>query len=696
MRQRITAALMIVVVTTSVGLVGAAPAAAGDTAAATSNHAASVTFADQTSGGTTVTVDEVTLPDGGFVTIHDSSLADGETLGSVAGTSAYLEAGTHENVTVTLADSLNDDERLTAMAHRDTDGDRAYTFVSSNGEADGPFTADGGAVAASANVTVSAAVSISDQPTDGGSIVVDSVELSEGGFVTIHDASLLDGETFASVRGTSEYLEAGHHENVRVHLDDELSENATVIPMPHTDSNDNEMYDFVAEEGGADGPYVDDDGAIVDTATATVQAEASATFDAQASGGNHVTVERVFVPEGGFVAMHDSSINDGETFDSVRGTSEYLSPGLHHDVTVALDDPLTEDDTLVAMPHTDSNGNETYDFVAEEGGADGPYTADGGAVVDVGMVTVSASVSLADQTSDGTSVVVEDVDLSEGGFVTIHDSSLFAGETLGSVIGTSAYLEAGHHANVTVTLDEPISETRSLVAMPHTDSNSNEMYDFVENEGGADGPFTADGGAVVDAGTVSVPAAVSISDQESDGSIVVDSVTLSNGGFVTIHDATVLDGAVFDSVRGTSEYLGPGTHENVEISLDSPYEEDGVAVAMPHMDTDGDETYDFVADEGASDGPYTANGGAIVADASVMASGGLDESDGMNESDDMDDSDDMDGSDGMDDTDESSGMDDADSSDDESAESDGSPGFGVAIAALSLLGAGLIALRSRR
>jgi len=696
MRQRITTVLMIVVVTTSIGLVGAAPAAAGDTTAETTTDAASVTFDAQTSGGTTVTVDEVTLPDGGFVTIHDSGLGDGDTLGSVVGTTAYLEEGTHENVTVTLDEPLSEDDTLHAMAHQDTDGDRAYTFVSSNGQADGPYTADGDIVMQNADVTVSASVSIADQPTDGSSIVVDSVELSEGGFVTIHDGSLLDGETFASVRGTSEYLEAGHHENVRVHLDDELSENATVIPMPHTDSNGNEMYDFVEDEGGADGPYVDGDGAIVDTATATLGTEASATFDAQTSGGNQVTVEEVFVPEGGFVTMHDSSLNDGAVFDSVRGTSEYLEPGLHRDVTVALDDPLTEDDTLVAMPHTDSNDNEMYDFVEDEGGADGPYTADGGAVVDAGMVTVSASVSLADQTSDGTAVVVEDVDLSDGGFVTIHDSSLFAGETLGSVRGTSEYLEAGHHESVTVPLDQPISETRSLVAMPHTDSNDNEMYDFVENEGGADGPFVADGGAVVDTGTVSVPAAVSISDQESDGTIVVDSVTLSNGGFVTIHDGSVLDGAVFDSVRGTSEYLGPGTHEDVEISLDGAYEEDGVAIAMPHMDTDGDEAYGFVDSEGASDGPYATADGAIVADASVTAAGSMDESDGMNESDDMDDSDETDGSDGSDDTDESSGMDDADSSDDESAESDGSPGFGVAIAALSLLGASLIALRSRR
>jgi PGF-CTERM protein len=683
MRQRITAALMIFVVTTSAVLVGAAPAAAGDTTAETTDEA-SVTFNEQMSGGYTITVNKVSLPDGGFVTIHDSSLTDGDTLGSVVGTSAYLEAGTHENVTITLDKSLSEDDTLHAMAHQDTDGDRAYTFVSSSGQADGPYTADDNIVMQSAGVTVSATVSMTDQPTDGTSVVVYSVELSEGGFVTIHDGSLLDGATFDSVRGTSEYLEAGHHENVCVQLDEPLGEDATVIPMPHQDSNDNEMYDFVEDEGGADGPYADDDGAIVDTAATSLQSEASATFAAQTTGSNHVTVEQVFVPEGGFVTMHDSSINDGAVFDSVRGTSEYLEPGLHRNVMVALDDPLNEDDSLVAMPHMDSNDNEMYDFVENEGGDDGPYTADGGAVVDGGAVTVSASVSLDEQTSDGTSVVVEDVDLSEGGFVTIHDSSLFAGEALGSVIGTSEDLEAGHHDEVTVTLDDPISETRTLVAMPHQDTNDNEMYDFVENEGGDDGPYADDNDAVVDSGTVTVLAAASISDQESDGTIVVDSVTLHDGGFVTVHDRTVVEGAVFDSVRGTSEYLGPGTHEDVEISLDEPYDEDGVAVAMPHQDTNDNEMYDFIDSEGTNDGPYVAAGGAVVADAAISASGSAD--DGGMDDEDTDDE-------GMNDE----GMNDEEMNDEEmdneGNSDDGSPGFGIAIAAVSLLAAAMLALR---
>ena len=76
---------------------------------------------------------------------------------------------------------------------------------------------------------------------------------------------------------------------------------------------------------------------------------------------------------------------------------------------------------------------------------------------------------------------------------------------------------------------------------------------------------------------------------------------------MTIHDGTLADGAVFDSVRGTSEYLEEDTlHEDIEIELDDPYTEDGTAIAMPHQDTNGNETYDFVTSNGTEDAPYTA------------------------------------------------------------------------------------------
>jgi len=689
MRQRILAVLLAAFMVTSGGLVGVASATQTDSTNATSQQAdeTAVNFSGTTSGGQTVVVDEVTLEEGGFVTIHDSSLGDGAVLGSVRGSSAYLEAGTHTNVTVHLDDPLSEDDTLFAMAHRDTDGDRAYSFVSSNGEADGPYTSDGDIVMNSANVTVSASVSMSDQPTDGNSVLVDRVELSEGGFVTVHDSTLLDDEVTGSVVGTSDYLEAGVHENVRVELDEGVTENDTLIPMPHRDTNDNEAYDFVEEEGAADGPFLTaEGGAVIDTAAVTVGADASTTVDAQKSGGYSVVVEDAYLPEGGFVTMHDSTLANGAVFESIRGTSDYLEPGYHRNVVVHLDDELTEDDSLFGMAHQDTNGNQAYDFPDSEGEEDGPYTSDGDIVMDDGNVTVSGAVNVDAQSSDGRTVVIDSVELSEGGFVTVHDSTLLNGAVFDSVLGTSEYLEAGHHHDVEVTVDSPISETQTLFGMAHRDTNGNEAYDFVDSEGDADGPVTANGDIVMESARVSVPASVTVADQSGDGeTVVVEEVTLQNGGFVTIHDGSLLDGAVFDSVRGSSAYLTPGTHTNVEITLDAAYEGDGTVIAMPHTDSNGNEAYDFVEDEGAADGPYVAAGGAVVHAADLTVDSG----------------DSMDGEDGNDSQTSEGTMSDGDDEMnageegmDDSAESDGQAGFGIAVAVLAVLGSVLLLRRT--
>jgi PGF-CTERM protein len=617
MHRSIGAAVMALLLVTS----GVAFGFAGTVGA--QGEAADATISQQTSGGTTVVVDEATLPEGGFVTIHDSTVLDGgeAVLTSVRGSSAYLEPGTHENITVTLDEPLEEDDTLVAMPHRDTDGDQIYSFVSSGAEADGPYATDGSAVVDTAEVTASATVEMSDQPTDGSAVVVDRVELSEDGFVTIHDSSLLDSATFDSIRGTSAYLEAGVHEDVRIELDEELDNEDTLIPMAHKDTNDNEQYDFAESEGGEDGPFINDqEKAVIDTAAVTPTDETSVTMNDTATSGHYVNVDEVFLEDGGFVTIHDSTVLDGEVFGSIRGSSEYLEPGLHRNVGVHLDEPLEEDDTVVPMAHRDTNDNEEYDFADSEGENDGQYTTDdGNAVVDTANATVSAEVSMENARVDGNTVVVDTIDLSEGGFVTIHDSSLFAGDTLGSVVGTSQYVEAGHHHDVEIQLDEPLTESQTVVPMAHKDTNDNEEYDFIESEGADDGPYTYQGNAVVDTARMSVLAQVSFSSQENvEDTVTVDSVTLHNGGFVTIHDSTVLDGDVFDSVRGTSEYLGPGTHEDVEVEVDEVPGGEDTFVAMPHQDTNDNEQYDFVDSEAAEDAPYVA-GGAVVNAASVSA-----------------------------------------------------------------------------
>ena len=590
------------------------------------SHVASTSISDQTSGGQTVVVENVYLPEGGFVAIHDASVNDGgaDVLTSVRGTSGYLEAGNHSNVTVTLDEPLEEDQTLVAMPHRDTNDDRKYSFVASGGEEDGPSTTEeGDIVVDTANVTASATVTMSDKQTDGSTVVVDRTELADGGFIAVHDSSLLDGATLDSVVGVSGYLGAGVHEDVRVELDDELDEEDTLIPMPHRDTNDNEEYDFVDSNGSEDGPFVNvDGGAVVDTATVTPSDRASVSMNDTTTGGNFVVVDEAFLPEGGFVTIHDSTVLDDAVFDSIRGTSDYLEAGTHSGVHITLDEPLDEGDTLVPMAHKDTNDNEQYDFPDTDGEEDGPYTTDeGDPVVDTADASVSAAVSTGDYESDGNSYTVHHVDLSEGGFVTIHDATLFDGAVFDSVIGTSEYLEAGFHADVEVALDEPMRTSQTVVPMAHRDTNDNEQYDFVTSEGEADGPYATEGGnPVVDTARSSVVAQVTFTGEEEAGdSVTVDSVTLHDGGFVTLHDSTLLDGAVLESVRGTSEYLGPGTHSGVEVEIDEVPGGKDTLIAMPHRDTNDNEQYDFVDEEGAADGPYTVDGGANVVPALVTA-----------------------------------------------------------------------------
>lgn len=125
----------------------------------------------------------------------------------------------------------------------------------------------------------------------------------------------------------------------------------------------------------------------------------------------------------------------------------------------------------------------------------------------------NATVSFTNQSSDGTVVVVESVTVTEGGFIAIHDASLFEGNVAGSVIGVSRYLEPGTYSNVTIELFEvpggefntsELTEDQVLIAMPHFDSGDNERYDFVRTGGQLDGPYVADGGVVIDDATVSV------------------------------------------------------------------------------------------------------------------------------------------------------------------------------------------------
>lgn len=119
---------------------------------------------------------------------------------------------------------------------------------------------------------------------------------------------------------------------------------------------------------------------------------ASVSFEDQdaTNDSTGVTVRSVYLPEGGFIAVHDSTLLDDPPVvaGSVIGVSEKLEPGLYNGVEITLfsvpgqdfdeDTVLEGEQTLIAMPHFDTNGNGVYDFVTSDGAEDGPYTEDGG------------------------------------------------------------------------------------------------------------------------------------------------------------------------------------------------------------------------------------------------------------------------------------------------------------------------------
>jgi len=134
-----------------------------------------------------------------------------------------------------------------------------------------------------------------------------------------------------------------------------------------------------------------------------------------------------------------------------------------------------------------------------------------------GLLTPStASIDFTDRTPEGVAagdtITVDgsffpaDVDQNGGGFVVLHDSTELADQgAIPSIIGKSEYVEPGVQNEVEVVLDEAISDTTTVGAMAHQDTNGNETYDFETTAGTEDGPYTLSGGAVIDFGVLSLP-----------------------------------------------------------------------------------------------------------------------------------------------------------------------------------------------
>jgi hypothetical protein len=135
-----------------------------------------------------------------------------------------------------------------------------------------------------------------------------------------------------------------------------------------------------------------------------------------------------------------------------------------------------------------------------------------------------------------------------------------------------------------------------------------------------------------DVSPITEKSTVSFKEQSiTDGKVTVESTTLPKGGFITIHTPrikkrprTVRD--VKKSIVGWSEYLEPGTHKGISISVEKTATKFPKLIAMNHRDTNDNESYDFVTDGpqfADADWPYfTPKGRPVVSPAKIKSKGG--------------------------------------------------------------------------
>ncbi|MFC7212590.1 PEGA domain-containing protein [Saliphagus sp. GCM10025334] len=276
----------------------------------------------------------------------------------------------------------------------------------------------------------------------------------------------------------------------------------------------------VGDKTGIDETTVELDSGETETVTLSHEIDESGEFDVVVRGADDEDSTRVTVDEAAEHGVEFHSCTEVEItgdFEGVHLEASYLS-GATDASNYLYGSDLLSDDGTTSIDVYDHHASETLFYIdyvrlSEDTDIDPMSTSDeidhtvenpieksieGCIEHDTGE-RPEASISFADQTSDGETVTVDSVSLSHGGFVTVYDGSedsmlsppaeewnLQHESMSRTVVGASEYLEPGSHDNVEIELDELLDSSRDLVAIPHHDSTGTETYEFVESGGHAD------------------------------------------------------------------------------------------------------------------------------------------------------------------------------------------------------------------
>ena len=356
------------------------------------------------------------------------------------------------------------------------------TTTEGNATAANTTTTGGNATPTAANATTntnsSASVTMRNQTVaTGANVTVRSATLPEGGYIVLHGYALeLAGQREESAIAVSEYLEPGSYQNLTISVDNgvpgvysnqsQLNGSQNITAVVYRESNDNQRFERFTSDN--DTGY-DPTNAAMSTAFVEVERTqrsiptAKLRFTDQTTNGTTITVASTTLPDGGFVAIHDSSYLPPEnaTVDSIIAVGRYFEANESAKrVTIELYDVpgqsfdqkrLGNDSTLVAVPYRDTNSNQQYDYYRSDGIDDSAYVNRSGespeVIVDRASVDVNGSgqVETTPQNttvpSGGQPVEIGVVDTNEGIFGTI--ASLLNGPVFDFFIGAAFLLFIG-------------------------------------------------------------------------------------------------------------------------------------------------------------------------------------------------------------------------------------------------------------
>lgn len=223
-------------------------------------------------------------------------------------------------------------------------------------------------------------VTVQDQTADPADQVVVQEVVSDGpGWMVIHED---DGGAPGAVIGFSAVGD-GSNADVQVTLDRDAVDQETLYAMLHVDAGVVGTYEFP----GPDGPVMDGMGNVIAPPFTVTVTDGTgpdvAVSDQSLELSTVVSVDQVVSAGPGWIVIHEDDGMGG--IGGVIGFSA-VSDGSNANVSVPLDRPLSDQETVFAMLHVDEGMVGTYEFP----GPDGPVTRDGSPIAPPLVVTVPA------------------------------------------------------------------------------------------------------------------------------------------------------------------------------------------------------------------------------------------------------------------------------------------------------------------